>query len=1056
MIHDFLKLNKLSSSLIPIFLLLVCVAFAPAVSAQTTQVRGTVTDRATGEAIIGANILQVGTTNGTVTDIDGNYTLNAPRNATLRVSSIGYITQNVTVPNQNNPVLNIQLLEDAALLEEVVVVGYGTMRKSDVTGSIAVATAEDLLRTSSFSPLTGLKGVASGVNVFLNSGIPGGAIRVVVRGQSSIMAQGDPLYIVDGVAMTSEGFRYMNPNDVERMEVLKDASSTAIYGARGAHGVILVTTKRGATGERTSVSYKGYASVSTFPRKMATFTSDEYIKAYKIGMQNAVKYGGFSEAAMTTRWTAISQNSSLNPNYYDLFRINGTFNPQGWKDLNDNTLVPLYDTDWQGEATRNAISHSHQLDIQHGTKNSSTGVFLNYTDNQGLLINTYMKRIYGKLTHDAKPLNWLSTSINLTVNHTQQRVTPIGSGGLDALRMMIEMPPILPNKYPDGSWSNTTNKISGFGYEAGPNPRHYLELREDIWNRTNILGNAALTFHLAEGLELKTQFGVDQRLARRRSHEPFGLINQDNSGKGRVYHRIYDQYYWQQENYLTYKTVIDKHRINAMVGISWQEDVQMENVNDVGNFITNANGVWNIGSGSEQNSQSSSWSRWAMNSYFTRLGYTYNDKYMATFTARADGSSKFGANNKWGFFPSLGIGWMISNEKFMQNISWLDQLKLHTSYGAVGNSEQISNYQSLATFGTGTTLINGVRATSANPQRMANPDLKWEVTRHFDLGFNLNTFSNRFNLDISWYHKYTDDLLLNAPIPISSGYNSIFKNVGAVSNRGWDFLANIVPVRNHDFEWNISLNANYNANKVERLNENNADIFVGDSWLAGQSVIMRVGEPLGCFWGFERLGIKDQAYVSANGGRVGTAIRSTDRTIIGKGMPDWTGSIIQKFRVKNFDFSADFQYVIGGNIRSDMTHTIEDRFGLTSGITTLYYDAWTEGKPTNVPNSVQAIRLGSFDGQDSTIDSRFISSASYFRGSNFDLGYTLSPKQASALRVSSLRVYVSANNLFVFHSKDFKGYDPEVATRSGQFEQNVMNYQYPVPTVYTLGLNVTF
>ncbi|MDR0794711.1 MAG: carboxypeptidase-like regulatory domain-containing protein, partial [Tannerella sp.] len=364
-------------------LLLALVAFAPAASAQTSQIRGTVVDNKTGEPIIGANVLQVGTTNGTLTDIDGNFTLTAPRNSVLRISFIGYVTQQTTVPNQPNATLNIRLSEDAALLDEVVVVGYGTMRKSDVTGSIAIATSQDLRRVPTYNAIAGLKGIASGVNVFVNSGMPGGNTRdrVVIRGQSSINALADPLYVVDGVIM--ENFQFANPYDIERMEVLKDASATAIYGARGSQGVILVTTKKGATGDKTSVSYDGWVSVSSMQKKMETLNAAEYMQAYKIGMQNAVKYGGFSEAAMTTRWENLAQNSSLNPNYQNLFRINGTFNPQGWKDLNDNTLVPLYDTDWQEEATQNAISHSHQLSIQTGSKNSSTGVFLNYTDQQG-------------------------------------------------------------------------------------------------------------------------------------------------------------------------------------------------------------------------------------------------------------------------------------------------------------------------------------------------------------------------------------------------------------------------------------------------------------------------------------------------------------------------------------------------------------------------------------------------------------------------------------------------------------------------------------------------
>jgi len=1040
--------------MMPMLLLLACMTFASAVSAQTTQVRGTVTDRATGETIIGANILQVGTSNGTVTDVNGAFTLNVPRNATLRISSIGYVTQNATVPNQNNPVLNIQLAEDVAQLSEVVVVGYGTMRKSDVTGSIAVATSEDLLRVPSYNALAGLKGIASGVNVFINSGMPGGNTRdrVIIRGYSSINAVANPLYVVDGIVTRDELFQYMNPNDIERMEILKDASATAIYGARGAQGVILVTTKKGSSNERASVSYSGNVRVSTMARKMETLNAAEYMQAYKIGMQNAVKYGGFSEAAMTTRWTNIAQNSSLNPNYQNLFRINGTFNPEGWKDLNDNTLVPLYDTDWQSEATRNAISHDHSLAIQTGSKLSSTGVFLNYTDEQGLLIQTYLKRISARISNDAKPLPWLSTSISLSANYNTQRDTP-ESGGLDANRMMIEMPAIFPVKYEDQSWSNTTAKLNGFGYEAGPNPVHYLNAREELRKRTIISLNTGFTFHLAEGLDLRTQLGINGFVQHRQRFYPYGVINQDNGGKGQVELDRYERLFWQESTTLNYSKVLDRHRFNAMAGAEWSEETYYRTRNNVGNFPTNAFGIYNLAAGTEQNEQQSEYQRWAFNSYFGRVAYSLDDKYSATLTARVDGSSKFGDNHKYGFFPSLGLAWTISNESFMQNISWIDQLKLHTSYGVTGNSE-IDVYRSLGPISSGTVLVNGQRSPSANTSRMANPDLRWEKTAQYDFGFNLNTFNNRLIFDISLYYKYTSDLLLEAPIPNTSGFGSIFKNVGAISNRGLDAMVTGVIAKTKDFEWSTTINANYNTNRVEKLNEGGADMFVGDNWVGAQ-VIMRVGDPMAQFWGFERLGIKDAAYVAANGGRVGTALRSVNKTVIGKGMPDWTGSFTNRLNYKNFDLTAELQFSIGGNIRQDFSHSTEDRFGLTSGLRTILTEAWTEGKPANVPNQVQAIRIGSFDGQDSNCDTRWIASATYLRGNLFQLGYSIDQKQVKSLGLGALRLYLSVQNLFVLCDSNFRGYDPEGTTR-GVFEQGAFFFNYPRPRVFTLGLNVTF
>ena len=1034
--------------------------------AQGIAVSGTVTDN-TGAALPGVNVVVKGTATGVVSQANGNYSITAPsESAVLQFSFIGYVTQETVVGSRRQ--INVVLIEDAQQLEEVVVVGYGTQRKSDVTGSIAVVTAEELLRTPSFSGITGLKGVAPGVNVFVNSGLPGGQQRVVIRGLSSIQAVSDPLYVVDGVPMFD--FQFVNPNDIERIEVLKDASATAIYGARGSQGVILVTTKRGIKSDVTRVTYNGWVSVATLAKKMDVMNSEEFMRAYRLSMQNHVKYvpnprkeEGQSDAewlaacetararretAMNTLWTNIARNSASDLNnggYRELFKINGTFNPEGWKNEFDNNLVPIYDTDWQNEATRNAISHSHQLNIQ----NASTGVFLNYTDMEGLFINTFMKRVNAKLTHDSNPLRWLSTSVNLMVNHSWQNETQIGSGGQDALRTVIELPTIFPVKYPDGVWSNSTNGISGFGFEALSNPVHFLTWRERMNYRTQIFGNVGLTIHLAEGLDLKTQFGADGQIRTYRRYDPYGLVNMDNGGKGQATTESLDYLFWQETTYLNYRKVLDKHRITAMAGVEWSERVERWVRNDVGNFPTNAFGIYNLSSGTEQNTQNSNYDRWALNSYIGRFAYTFNDKYMATLTARVDGNSRFGANNKYGFFPSMGLGWLISQEEFMRNLSWLNTLKLHASYGITGNSEGLGTYRSLAVYSTGNLLLNGTRVSSANPARMANPDLRWERQSQWDVGFNLNTFGNRLNFDISYYYKYTDDLLLDAPIPHTSGYNTIAKNVGAISNRGFDILVNGIIVSTGDFEWSATVNANYNTNKVEKLNEGNADMFVGDNWVGAQ-VIMRVGEPLGCWWGLKREGIR----TDPSTGRVGAALRSSGKEILGKGTPDWMGSFMNRFSYKNFDFMADFQYAIGGKIRQDFYHSTEDRFGLTSGLRSILYKGWTEGQPSQ-PDMVQAIRNGVFDGQDSNMDTRWLCDASYFRLNLLQLGYNFTPAQAKAIGINGLRTYISVENVFILHSKDFQGYDPEASSR-GRFEQNAFFFQYPRPRTFSIGVNVTF
>ena len=422
---------------------------SPAIAQQGKVVTGTITD-SKGEAIIGANVLVKGSSLGTTTDFDGKYSLEVPAGAVLQVSYIGYLSKEVAVGNQSN--INIVLTEDTQTLDEVVVVGYGTQRKSDVTGSISVANADDILKTSSFNALAGLKGKASGVNIFTNSGQPGGATRVMIRGIGTINSSSNPLYVVDGVVM--EDFQFLNPNDIERIEVLKDASATAIYGARGANGVLMVTTKRGIAGEGVKVSYNGYVSLSHAASKMDVMNAAEFMEAMKISYENDRKWYG-STKTLTLKDT-------------ELFNADGS---------------PKYDTDWQDEATRTALSHNHQLSIQQGGKNSSVGAFLNYTDQQGVMLNTFMKRINAKLTYDAKPLSWLSTGVNVLVNHTWQNDTDEGGGGQVARRTMIEMPAIFPVKYPNGKWSNSFS-TSDFSFEAMANPVHALETMERMRYRT--------------------------------------------------------------------------------------------------------------------------------------------------------------------------------------------------------------------------------------------------------------------------------------------------------------------------------------------------------------------------------------------------------------------------------------------------------------------------------------------------------------------------------------------------------------------------------------------
>ena len=758
--------------------------------------------------------------------------MNVSNKATLVISYIGYTTQEIAASKATGGTLTVTLVEDTEMMDEVVVVGYGTMRKSDVTGSIASTRGSDILKTQSFSALDGLKGKASGVNIFSNSGQPGAGIRVLIRGVNTINASTDPLYVVDGVVM--EDFHLLNPNDIENIEVLKDASSAAIYGARGANGVILVTTKRGKTdGEGVAVSYQGSVSFGTMARYMETLTASQWQEAFMQGLENSNTYHG-------TNYSLDRADHFTDPRYFD---------------ENGNAI---YDTDWQREATRTSISHNHQLSIQQAGKNSSIGAFLNYTDQQGLLLNSYMKRINAKMTYDASPTKWLSTSVNLLVNHSWGNNTDHGDGGQNALRTMIEMPAWYPVKNTDGTWADDNTAVFQdvikyaatadrpaqmvrFSSEDGANPVHFLNSVQRKQYRTQIFGNVGLTFHLLPNLDLKTQLGIDSHNYTNREYGPRDVHDFGKGDQGNAYQSNSSTLYWQEETYLTYKNSFGNHRINAMAGLSWQERTYESFNATAKTFADDYYGYHNMAAGTQRPSVGSDHDRWAMNSYFLRIGYSYGDRYMATVTGRYDGSSKFGKNNKYAFFPSAGLAWYISNEEFMKKLPVISTLKLHTSYGIMGNSE-IGTYASLATIGQGTTVIGGETVTTAYLSKMANKDLKWEKTAQFDLGLNLGLFKDRLSFDVSFYHKYTSDLLYSRPLPYSTGFSDVTANIGEVSNKGVDLMVNAIPISNRDFSWSATLNLNYNKNKVEKLGANNETIW--NNWGT-----LKVGESLSSFGG---------------------------------------------------------------------------------------------------------------------------------------------------------------------------------------------------------------
>lgn len=1018
------------------------------------EISGTVTD-SKGELVISGTVKVKNTTTATITDINGKYKISAPTNGTLVFSYLGYQTKEVPVSSISGNTLDVVLQEESNMLDELVVVGYGTMRKSDLTGSVSTTKGKDIIKQQSFSALEGLKGKAAGVNIFTNTGQPGGEMRVIIRGISTINASASPLYIVDGVAM--QDFNLLNPNDIESIEVLKDASAAAIYGARGANGVIMVTTKRGNAGKGVHISYDGSVSISSMAKKMDVMNSAEWMAAFKQGLENA------------NAWQGKNFDTDLSKIFTDprFFTADGT---------------PIYDTDWQDEASRTAISHNHQLSIQRTGEDSSVGAFLNYTDQQGILLNSYYKRINAKLSYDDKPTKWLSTSINLLVNHTWGNRTSDNPYGQGALRTMIEQLPFLPVKY-DGVYMQNNDILTtailndkndpnsgyqNFSPEGVGNPVELLERIKEMSYNTQIFGNAALTFHIMDGLDLKTQLGIDYHNNRADSYVPFTprpLINQNSEGYASA--STSSTLYWQEETYLTWLKNFNKHHINAMAGMSWQARKYTYFSASDSKFVDDYYGIYNLGSGTNRPSVGSDYDKWAMNSYFLRIAYNYDDTYLATVTARYDGSSKFGENNKYAFFPSIGLGWLASNEAFLRDNKTISKLKLHTSFGVTGNSE-IGTYRSLATVSQSNTIIGDQLHLVSYLDNMPNPNLKWEKTAQWDFGFELGLFNNRLNFDISYYYKYTSDLLLNRPVPESTGFSSIMDNIGAVSNQGLDILVTAYPIQTADFQWTSTLNLGFNKNRVEKLDEAaTVDPISGKRQITtdgfvGYDMLIREGEPLSSFYGYKRAGIYDghpenwDPETMNIPSTIGEKVTYKERQIIGNGLPDWTGSFINTFNYKNFDMTIDFQFTWGADIMQEFYHSTVARF-LTNGLDRLYEEAW---HPTLNPGGVeQAIRLNNFgQGANNQADDDWVCDGSYLRCNMIQIGYTFDKKLIEKIGLSALRVYANVNNLFLITSSDYLGYDPDNSTRLGDnnWGANRQFFSYPRPRTFTLGLNLTF
>ncbi len=1011
-----------------------------AVPLVVQRVQGTVTDEK-GLPLPGVSVKLKGTNTGIVTDVNGKYLLNAvDGNGTLVFSFIGYVTQEVAINNREQ--INIRMTESPKALNEVVVVGYGTQKRSDLTGAVGSVGARQLQERPQTNLEQELAGKIAGVNVSTNSGAPGGATKIRIRGYSSINTNTDPLYVVDGVVWT-EGGNAINPNDVETIDVLKDASSTAIYGTRGANGVILITTKRGRKGTPSTVNYDTYGSLSVMAKELPVLNSKEFLAVEDQSYANIKKYDPVGWAA--------GKYVNDDPVKIRTALIGKLF---------DSNLNPLYDVDWQKATTRKAYSQSHNLSFTGGAENINYGLFLNYTDDEGIILNSYLKRYNARLTLDNQIKPWLKVGATLNYNTQDQRVADNGTGGNNIPRMLIEMIPIVPIKYPDGTYGKRTDYPN---MEGGDNPVAQANEVEILYKRRIFSGNGYANITLFPGLEFRSTLGVTTS-ANYNPNAQTGLVGGSTASQTYSSASINEQNntFWEWQNYFTYNKTFNKiHSLNVVVGTELQNFQQTGFAASTQNLSDNFYQYFNLGAGSIPGIPSSNYDAWQMQSFLARANYTYKDKYIVTVTGREDGSSRFGTNVKYGFFPAAAAAWRISQEDFLKDNKTISDLKLRLSYGLTGNSE-IGEYRSLANINTTNYVFGGSQAIGTTQSTIGNEQLAWEKTAEYDGGLSFGLFDGRVNIDADVYLKKTQALLLNAPLPETSGFNSVYKNIGKLENKGLEFTLNTANIKGTNFSWNTTFNISLIKNKVIALGASNDDIFLNPVFLS-QFNLVRVGLPAGSFYGYKVLGTwgtADAAQAAKYGLLPGDLriqdtngdgrITSADKVVLGKSIPDGYGTFTNNFRYKNFDLGIELQFNYGNQIMNLTRHSGQDRTGQANSYATVL-NAWT---PTN-QNTFIAEDRPAYVRYQTEIYSTKVENGSFIRGRSVTLGYTFQKNVLSKLSLNRLRVYAQAQNLFLITK--YTGYDPETSTYNGSsnFTQGIQFYDYPKPRTFLLGLSVS-
>lgn len=986
-------------------------------------VTGVVKD-ATGQTIPGATIVIKGTSKYVSSDLDGKFSIAALQDFpfTLQVNITGYEQQEIDIYELSDEPAEI-ILKTANVLDEVVVIGYGTQKKGDITGSVSSVPQLALKQPiSSFD--RALQGAAAGVQVTQVSGQPGAAVSIRIRGGNSITGGNEPLYVIDGFPVyNSNGdasagvtagpsinaLASLNPSDIESIEVLKDASATAIYGSRGANGVVLITTKKGKAGQNT-LTYDAYYGTQQVLKKIDVMT-------------NAKDWALLKNEARA--------NSGKAP-YYTQDQINA---------LGEGT-------DWADAAFRSASIQNHQISMTGGDDKTRYAISGNYFKQNGILLNTDFERYSGRVNLERDFSEKFKVGVNLTASKISAQVANAG-----VVNALLAMPPAVNIRDANGKYTYQSEFETPLG-----NPIATLEKEINQTKTYRFLGNAYGEYTFLEGLVAKVSFGTDIINNKQNRFIPSDIYQGANSNPtGKAYVGSKFASTWLNENTLSYsKTIHDKHSLNVVVGYTQQAFETESAIAGSQAFITDQLSYNDLASGSVYTQPESGSSAWALNSYLGRINYSIDQKYIFTVSGRADGSSRFGKDKKWGYFPSAAFAWNISKENFLSSYKTISNLKLRLSAGVTGNQE-IGQYLSLATLGSNTYFFGGQTYVGFAPNRIANPDLGWETTAQYDAGIDLSLYKNRINIVFDAYLKKTTNLLLNVPIPYTSGQTTALQNYGSVENKGIELGINTENLTG-PFSWNTNFVFSVNRNKVLTLGD-------GADYIISGANIAQVGQPLGTFYGYQTNGLfqtgddianlptinpattkpGDRRYVDINGD--GKITQADDRTFIGNAQPKFQGGITNTLSYLNFDLSVFFQGTYGNKVFNQNKQQLELLTGQQNASVTAY-ERWT---PTNPTNDVQR----AFEDPAPVNTSRYVEDGSFLRLKNITLGYNLPKNIASKIHSSQVKVYVSAANLFTWTK--YTGFDPEVSRNEQSTLNQGIDYSiYPSSKSFLAGLSISF